>query len=106
MAGNPAFPDAVQFVIAQFRELFGTALGNKVQAWCNKWGWSLVWALGPTYPGRWKRVCIACPWRPYLNVLGHTDGLYPALCKGFQRGGVNARTTSDVSRLFSTIVLC
>jgi hypothetical protein len=51
LAGNPAFPDAVRFVIASIPDLFGTDLGTRVRALCAKWGWPLVWSLGTkAYP--------------------------------------------------------
>ena len=33
-------------VIATYSQLFGTPLGQQLQAWCQKWGWPLAWALG------------------------------------------------------------
>ncbi len=44
--GQALFPDAVQFVIADFGALFGTDLGTRLRAWCNARGWLLVWSLG------------------------------------------------------------
>jgi len=52
IAGNVAFPGGVQFVVAYFPSLFGRPAGAKVQALCRKWGWALVWALGPNGNGQ------------------------------------------------------
>jgi len=45
-AGNSVFPGGVRFLIAQFRSLFGTKTGVKVQSLAKRHGWILVWALG------------------------------------------------------------
>eukprot|EP01062_Namystynia_karyoxenos_P066684 TRINITY_DN60608_c0_g1_i1.p2 TRINITY_DN60608_c0_g1~~TRINITY_DN60608_c0_g1_i1.p2 ORF type:complete len:524 (+),score=168.49 TRINITY_DN60608_c0_g1_i1:68-1573(+) len=45
--GNPRFPQAVKFVVAWLPSLFGTPEGDRVRAWCARWGWPLLWALGP-----------------------------------------------------------
>ena len=31
-------------------QLFGTANATGARAWCIKWGWPLLWALGPNDP--------------------------------------------------------
>ena len=33
-----------------FPQLFGTANVTGARLWCVKWGWPLVWALGPNDP--------------------------------------------------------
>lgn len=70
---------------AQFRELFGTVWGNKVQAWCNKWGWSLVWTLGPSYPDVNK---------PPTGIGANQNRLVDPTAKG---KGLNATAAHGVS---------
>ena len=48
--GAPLFPSGVKFLIGVFPDLFGTPAGQELQAWAGRWGWSLVWALGPNLP--------------------------------------------------------
>eukprot|EP01065_Artemidia_motanka_P037926 TRINITY_DN46815_c0_g1_i1.p1 TRINITY_DN46815_c0_g1~~TRINITY_DN46815_c0_g1_i1.p1 ORF type:complete len:494 (+),score=159.59 TRINITY_DN46815_c0_g1_i1:59-1540(+) len=50
IAANPAFPQAVKFVVAWVQVLFGTDDGKRVRAWCDRWGWPLLWAQGPEAP--------------------------------------------------------
>jgi hypothetical protein len=37
----------VKAIVADFRSLFGRSLGRQVQELCIKWGWILMWGLGP-----------------------------------------------------------
>jgi hypothetical protein len=45
-AGNLTYPHSIQLVVGSFTELFGTELGQQLQAWCIRWGWPLAWAFG------------------------------------------------------------
>ncbi|CAE7447611.1 clpC [Symbiodinium natans] len=45
-AARLKFPDHIKFVIASFPGLFGTARGERVRAWCRRYGWTLLWSLG------------------------------------------------------------
>lgn len=45
--GTPLFPHAVQVVLGDFTVLFGTEDGIRLQLLCKKWGWALIWSLGP-----------------------------------------------------------
>ncbi|CAE7776661.1 clpC, partial [Symbiodinium sp. CCMP2456] len=45
-AARLSFPDHIKFVIASFPSLFGTARGERVRAWCRRYGWTLLWSLG------------------------------------------------------------
>ena len=44
--GNVHFPAGVRMLIAQFSELFGSAIGAQLQQLARKNGWMLAWALG------------------------------------------------------------
>eukprot|EP01052_Picozoa_sp_SAG31_P013702 SAG31_NODE_831_length_11669_cov_3.410026_5_plen_299_part_00 len=46
IAGAPLFPSGIKMLIGSFKDLFGTPNGARLQAWCKKRGWVLVWALG------------------------------------------------------------
>ena len=46
LAGQPLFPEGVKMLVGSFSKLFGTADGRRLQAWCKKEGWVLMWALG------------------------------------------------------------
>ena len=52
LLGNVAFPAGVKFVLAEFGANFGSDDGRRVQEWALKWGWPLVWALGPNVLGQ------------------------------------------------------
>jgi hypothetical protein len=69
LAGNPRFPDAVKFVIATVPELFGTAEGAKVQQWCQKWKWPLIWSFGTNPSGS---TYHPPSWRAKSRVLDPT----------------------------------
>ncbi|CAE7648085.1 CLPC1 [Symbiodinium microadriaticum] len=45
-AARLRFPDHIKFVIASFPSLFGTTRGERVRAWCRRYGWTLLWSLG------------------------------------------------------------
>ena len=51
IAGAPRFrtdrADSVSHVIASFAELYGSSDGALLRRWCAKYGWPIVWALGP-----------------------------------------------------------
>ena len=51
IAGAPRFrtdrADSVSHVIASFPELYGSSDGALLRRWCAKYGWPIVWALGP-----------------------------------------------------------
>merc|ERR1712087_930475 len=47
MGGTVIFPFGVKLLAAEFPSLFGTANGDLVRRLCIKWGWPLVWGLGP-----------------------------------------------------------
>ena len=42
--GSPG--DGINFLVANFPALFGTAFGQRVRAWAKSRGWFLAWALG------------------------------------------------------------
>jgi hypothetical protein len=46
IAGSPSYPDSIKMLIASFADLFGTAKGQQLQAWCVSQGWPLLWAIG------------------------------------------------------------
>ena len=46
IVGSVTYPHGIKMVVATFRSLFGTVFGNRVQEWCKRQGWILVWALG------------------------------------------------------------
>ena len=46
IVGSVAYPHGIKMVVATFRSLFGTNFGQRVQEWCKRQGWVLVWALG------------------------------------------------------------
>jgi len=50
LLGNPRFPEAVSFLIADMTVNFGTAEGRAIQAWAGAKGWPLLWALGSNTP--------------------------------------------------------
>jgi hypothetical protein len=43
---SPSFPGGVKFLIAAFPALFGTPAGTRLQRWCSRQRWALVWSLG------------------------------------------------------------
>eukprot|EP00931_Biecheleriopsis_adriatica_P057806 TRINITY_DN34314_c0_g1_i1.p1 TRINITY_DN34314_c0_g1~~TRINITY_DN34314_c0_g1_i1.p1 ORF type:complete len:465 (-),score=83.94 TRINITY_DN34314_c0_g1_i1:26-1420(-) len=45
-AGEIRFPEHIKFVIASFPSLFGTAVGERLRAWCRRQSWMLIWSLG------------------------------------------------------------
>ena len=47
LAGTAVYPGAVKALVADFGQLFGTALGAQVRALASRWGWVLLWGLGP-----------------------------------------------------------
>jgi len=42
--GGILYPEAVQFHVASFAELFGTYHGERLRAWCIRHGWPLIWS--------------------------------------------------------------
>jgi hypothetical protein len=110
-AGNPPFPTGVQFIIASFPALFGSPLGKRVQQWCAKWGWALVWALGvndggpgaaqsphqaqtervldPLFPGKGMNATMA------PSALERFDTLWATAAAA--RGGGTAPAVSNVT---------
>ena len=46
VAAQLPFPSSVKFAIGSFPALFGSTRGRKLQAWCARRRWLLVWTLG------------------------------------------------------------
>lgn len=88
--GTPLFPDAVLLVLGDFSVLFGTDDGMRLQALCNKWGWALVWALGPnlnrivdegsTYTGNYTFAGNKRLLDPLALAAGKAGGTASAAC--------------------------
>ena len=51
LLGNVPFPTGVKFLLAEFGANFGSDNGVRVREWAMKWGWPLIWALGPNVDG-------------------------------------------------------
>eukprot|EP01052_Picozoa_sp_SAG31_P033095 SAG31_NODE_3697_length_3978_cov_1.827791_2_plen_295_part_00 len=47
IAGRIPYPQGIKFVVLSFPQLFGTPNATGARKWCEKWGWPLLWALGP-----------------------------------------------------------
>lgn len=64
-AAELSYPAAIKFVIGSFPDLFGTSVGLKLQEWCTKNGWVLVWSLGLNVgeppPNFWTAVNLTGP---------------------------------------------
>eukprot|EP00035_Acanthoeca_spectabilis_P031745 m.15583 g.15583 ORF g.15583 m.15583 type:complete len:512 (-) comp4936_c0_seq1:37-1572(-) len=72
LAGAVAYPDGVKAVVGVVQSLFGTALGQQLQAWCSHWGWPLLWALAP--PGE-----VPMWWPPGQPMLLDTRVIDPTI---------------------------
>ena len=52
IAAAPLFPDGIKLIVADAVELFGTPLGEQLQATCINWGWSVLYLFlkNPSIP--------------------------------------------------------
>ena len=84
LAGQPLFPDGIKMLVGSFSQLFGTENGRRLQAWCKKEGWVLVWALrevgaDPPGPGSPNGMDMGAPYANRsldLQVLMHTSAAH------------------------------
>ena len=84
LAGQPLFPDGIKMLVGSFSQLFGTANGRRLQAWCKKEGWVLMWALGevgadPPAPGSPNGMDMGAPYANRsldLQVLAHSSAAH------------------------------